>query len=199
MNDDGLIAVRSIPELVGADVALYPGGVCGVLADHQHERLYCADGPVWGAVVGGVQLQFPLCVFVAGDTVGQHQLVQRLVAEVIKINVGTGHREWSAGVSVLNGLRQRILIHHILKRDLLCSLGDKRCGGELQTQQRVELVQGLGAPFRPVVMGFVHNQHQVRQAGEILVERVTDPLVHLFHVGVFLVELVDVVDKNTDF
>ena len=56
-----------------------------------------------------------------------------------------------------------------------------------------------GITFRPVVVGFIHDEYQVRQTGEILVERVADPLVHLFHVGVFLVELVDVVDKNANF
>ena len=198
MDDDGLIAVGSIPELVGADVVLHPGGVGGVLTDHQHKGFYCSNGLVRGAAVGGVQLQFPLRVFVTGDTVGQHQLVQRLVAKIIEVNVRAGHREGGAGVAVLNGLGQGILIHHILERDLLRSFGDERRGSELQTQQRVEFVQSLCALFRPVVVGLVHNEHQVRQAGKILIERAANELVHPLHVGVFFVELVDVIDKDMD-
>ena len=198
MDDDGLIAVGSIPELVGADVVLHPGGVGSVLADHQHKGFYYPNGLVWSAAVGGVQLQLPLCVFVTGDAVGQHQLVQRLVAKIIEVNVGAGHGEGGAGISVLNGLGQGILIHHILERNLLRSFGDERRGGKLQTQQRVEFVQGLGTLFRPIVVGLVHNEHQVRQAGKILIERAANELVHPPHVGLFLVKFVDVIDKNMD-
>ena len=47
-------------------------------------------------------------------------------------------------------------------------------------------------------MGFIHDEHQIRQGGQILIEGIANDLIDLLHIGVFLVELVDVVYEDAD-
>mgnify|MGYP002289176325 CR=1 FL=1 len=62
-----------------------------------------------------------------------------------------------------------------------------------QPQQRVQVVKRLSASFRSVVVGLVHDEHQVGQVRKVPVERVTQQLVHLAHIGALFVELVDII------
>ena len=163
----------------------------GVLADNKHKRFYKPF-----AVIGSVNLQLAFCVFVTGDAVQQHHFIELLIAKVIKINIGTGNRIRSTGIAILNRLGQRILIYHIFERYLLVPLGHKGCSGQFQPQQRMQFVECLCALFCPIVVGFIHNEDQIRQFGQILIERVANQLVHFFHVRSFLVELIDVVYEN---
>ena len=147
-------------------------------------------------MIGSVNLQLAFRVLMTGDAVQQHHFIELLIAKVVKINIGTGNRIRSTGIAILNRLGQRILIYHIFERYLLVPLGHKGCGGQFQAQKRMQFVKGLCALFCPIVVGFIHNEDQIRQFGQILIERVANQLVHFFHVRAFLVELIDVVYEN---
>ena len=44
----------------------------------------------------------------------------------------------------------------------------------------------------------VHNEHQIRQVGQHLIERVPNKLVHLFHICALFVEFVDVIHEDVN-
>ena len=46
------------------------------------------------------------------------------------------------------------------------------------------------------MVGFVHNYHQIRQIGQIVIKRVAQHFIRPLHIGAFLIELVNIVDKN---
>ena len=82
--------------------------------------------------------------------------------------------------------------------NLFAPLGNERRSRQFQTQQRMQFIQRRRAALCAIMMRFVHDQHQIGQGGKILIEGVANDLVDLLHIGVFFVELVDVVDKDTD-
>ena len=111
-----------------------------ILANYEHKRLHHRL-----AVIGSVDFQFALCAFMAGDAV-QHHFIQLFITEVIEINVRAGHGIWGAGIAILDRFGQRVFIYHIFERHLLISLGHQRCRCQFQSQQRMQLGQGL-RPF----------------------------------------------------
>ena len=157
MDDNGLVSISSAAKFIGLDKLLHPGRMVGVLADDQHKRFY---KPL--AVIGSVNLQLAFRVLMTGDAVQQHHFIELLIAKVVKINIGTGNRIRSTGIAILNRLGQRILIYHIFERNLLASLGHKGCGGQFQAQKRMQFVECLCALFCPIVVGFIHNEDQIR-------------------------------------
>ena len=100
MDNDRFVPVCTIPELIRLDITLHPGSMIGIFTDHQHERLYNRL-----SMVCGIDRQLAPCVFVAGDSVQQHQFVQLLVPKIVEINIGTGDGKWRPGIPILNRFR----------------------------------------------------------------------------------------------
>ena len=165
----------------------------GIFTYNEHKWLYERL-----AVIGSIDLQFSLGAFVAGDAVQKHHFIELLITKIIKIDVGAGDRKRGTGIAILDSLGQRILKYHILERHLFCTLGHKRRGGQFQSEQRFQFVKSLRTFFCTIMVRFIHNKHQIRQIGKVLVERVTDDLVHLFHVRAFLIELIDIVHEDAN-
>lgn len=65
-------------------------------------------------MIGSINFQLALGVFMAGDTVQQHYFIKLFIAKIIKINIRTGHGKGCAGIAVLNSFGQRIFVYHIL-------------------------------------------------------------------------------------
>ena len=193
MDDDCFIAVCAVAEFIGFDKTFHPRCVVSILTHNKHKRLHDRL-----AVIGGIDLQLAFGAFVTGYAVQEHHFIELLVTEIIKIDVGAGDRKRGAGITILDGLGQRILKYHILERHLFCTLGHKRRGGQFQSEQWFQFVKSLCAFFCTIMVRFIHNKHQIRQIGKVLVERVTDDLVHLLHVCAFLIELIDVIYENAD-
>ena len=65
----------------------------------------------------------------------------------------------------------------------------------------MQFIQGGSAALRPIVVRFIHDEHQIGQRRKVLIERIANDLIDFFHIGVFLVELVDVIyeDANVRF
>ena len=97
MNDNRFLPVRAFPEFIGAYVVFHPHGVIGIFANHQHKGLYDRF-----SVISGINLQLCLCSFMAGNAIRQHHLIQLLVAEIIKIYIGTSHSKGCAGITIFN-------------------------------------------------------------------------------------------------
>ena len=191
MNNDGFVAVCAATELVRLYKLLHPCCMVGIFTDHQHKRLHDRL-----SMVDSINLQFPFGALMTGDAVQQHHFIQLLVPKVVKIDVGACDSKGCTSIAVLDGLGQRILIYNIFERNLLITLRHKGSRSKLQSQQRMQFIERLHSPLCPVMVRFIHNQHQVRQVGERLIERVTNKLVHLFHVCALFVELIDVIYED---
>ena len=62
----------------------------------------------------------------------------------------------------------------------------------------MQLIQRRRAALCPVMVRFVHNENQIRERGQILIEGVANDLIDLPHRCVFFVELVNVVNEDAD-
>ena len=66
-------------------------------------------------------------------------------------------------------LAQRVVEDHVLERHGRLGAFDKRRRGQLQTQHRVQLVDGAHAGACAVAVRLVHQHHEVIQAGQVVV------------------------------
>ena len=62
----------------------------------------------------------------------------------------------------------------------------------------MQIIESLRPFLSAVVVGFIHDQHQIWQVGQSLIKRSSDRFIQLFHFDALFVELIDVINVNMD-
>ena len=119
VNDEGFIAVRAASEGIRFHKLFHLSCVMRVFADHQHEWLDRPHRLFRSTVVGCIELQLPLGIFVAGNSIRQHQLIQLLIAKIVKVDICPRYSKGSSCITILDRFGERILVHYILEGNLL--------------------------------------------------------------------------------
>ena len=191
MHDNRLGGILAVAEVGRLHVRLHPLRVLGVLAHDEHERLDRLP-----AALPRVGQQRGLCALVREDAVRQHQLVAVLRRKVGEVDVLTAESPRRPRIPVGDRLRKRILVDDILEQLFATAFVGLRRRRQLQAEYRLQVVQGGGPTLGAVVVRLIHQEDEIVQSGQLVEERLPEILVQLTHLGVVLVELVDVEDED---
>ena len=191
VNLDHVALVAPAEEVVGLDHPPQLAGVGGVLRHDQHEGMH-----QWPAGLPGVQVQLHLHVLMGVDAVLQLDALQLGGGDRGRVEVLARGDGRLLDEAVLHRFGQAVAEDDVaeLLRPGAHALGR---GGQLQPEYRAQLGDGAHAGLGAVAVRLVHQQHQIRQAGEVLEVALADILVQLPdppHVAVDLVDVEDVDD-----
>ena len=145
----------------------------GVAGDDQHERF--DDGYT---VFAGVSDQFHLGDFVQADAVFQLDAFNVFGVVVSGIEAALGDNGRFFYKTVCHCPRQGVIHHHVFERYGATAGFHKRGGGEFQTKQRLEFVDGTYPSTGTVAVRFIHQQYEVGQRCQIVEIAVAQ---HFFH------------------
>ena len=117
-------------------------------------------------VLLGVQLQVLFGIAVNTDGILQFEHIQLFVPQVAFLEIATlGHRRNLDILTVGQGLSQVVLIDDVLEG---LALLIRRSGCHLQAEYRPEFIDGFLGCVCMVAVGFVHQDDQVIEAGQII-------------------------------
>jgi len=152
------------------------------------------------AILAGVGQQFHLGSFVQADTIFQFDLLNVLRRVRRGREIALSHHGGLLDETVFHRPRQRIVHDHILERNRPWVCLHKRRRRHFQTEQWFEFVDRPHSGLRPVAVRFVHQQHEVRQARQMVEIAVAQHFFHAFntrlaaatHFGIDLGDIEDV-------
>ena len=162
MHLDDPALVVPLEKAIGFDDCLQRRGVGRILRHHQHERL---DHRLVEAA--GVVLQFHLDELVMVDAVLQLDFLQPLGADRIGAEILARRHRRNLHITVLQGAGERVVIDDVGE---LARVGAHRLGRRRQfdAEHRLQVVDRLGAGTGVITVGFVHQHHEVGQAGQVI-------------------------------
>ena len=166
-----------------------------VAGDDQQERL---DDRL--PAFPGVGLQLHLHALVEPDPVLQLQPLDLLGRHAGGVEVLPGDNRRLLDEAVRHGLAERVVIDHVLEGHRPLARLHERRGRQLQSQDRLQLVDRPDARRCPVAVRLVHDQDEVLQPGQVVEVALTDVLRQALdpgrlpatHLGVDLGDIEDV-------
>ncbi|OPY77479.1 MAG: hypothetical protein A4E70_02589 [Syntrophus sp. PtaU1.Bin005] len=134
-----------------------------IAGNHQQERLH--DG---FSAFPRIGLQFHFHAFMQPDAILQLQPFDLLGRHAGRAEILTGHDGRLLHKPVRHRLAQGIVVNDVLEGNRPAARFHERRGGQFQAQDRFQLIDGPHPGAGPVTVRFVHEQHQVRQARQVI-------------------------------
>ena len=190
--------VTPFEEAIGLQEGPHAPSVIGILRDHQHEGM---DGP--HLVLAGIGLQGDLDVLVVVNAVLQLDPLKGLFVEVLRIEVGPRADRRFLYEAIGHRLGQVVAIDHIAEGNGAGAHGLRR-RGDFQAEDRLQLVDRIVASGTTVAVRLVHQQDEIRQAGQVLEVTLADVFLQAFdarriaptHLRIDLRDVEDVDDRR---
>ena len=145
----------------------------GIAGNHQHKGFDCRH-----AVFPRKGLQLHLGIFMQAHTVFQLDFLNFLGRVIFRIKIALRYHRRHFHKAVFHRPRQRVIHHHVFKRNRRFGGFHKRRGSQLQTQQRIQFINRPHPRLRPITVRFVHQQHQIGQVSQIIEITVAQHLAH---------------------
>ena len=190
--------VAPFEKAIGLQEGPHAASVIGILLDHQHEWM---DGP--HLVLAGIGLQGDLDVLVVVNAVLQLDPLKGLFVEVLRIEVGAGADRRLLDEAIGHRLGQVVAVDHIAEGHRPGAHG-LRCRGDFEAEDRLQLVDRIVASGTTVAVRLVHQQDEIRQAGQVLEVALADVFLQAFdarriaptHLRIDLRDVKDVDDRR---
>lgn len=150
----------------------------GVFSDHQNKGL---NGHT--PVLAGVQVEGSAGLLVQVDAIHQLDAVLLSVIVVFRLKIFAGSYSRLFYEAVADGFGEAVFIDDVLELDRSAPGDYLWRSGEFKPKNGVEFVEHLHAAFGTVVVAFVHDHHQVGQAGEVVEIALAQVFGHFADVG----------------
>lgn len=163
VDDENLSLIASFADVRPFQQLLQTLGVLDISGDDKDKRFN--PGPVF---VSGIGQQGNPRIFMDLQAVFQFDAFDFFGRALRGIKVKARDDGRLLDKAVRYGLRQGIFINDIAETVRLLALLDLRRCRQLQPQQGMQFIEGFHTRRCPIAVGFVHDQHQIIQPGQIV-------------------------------